>query len=163
MNNHSGSFYLVLAPKKNSYSRALAARLTARSPKLGAGEIVLNLDVEVPSSLFQRPALSAKVSVPPGQTLSSEITAAVANNLGRLVSERLGMSVHVSAEPPGPIPHWSRVLGIPEDSSTTEARAAYRELHAALMADESAEPGQIAALNRAWDDCCREAEIQESA
>jgi hypothetical protein len=163
MKTHSGSFYLVLAPNKKGYARGLTARITARRPRLSGNEVELTLDVEVPSSLFERPALSAKVSVPDGQTLSSQITADVADNLGKLVSERMGMSVQVSALPPGPVPHWSNVLGIRRDASTTEAREAYRTMHALLLDDETADPEQMAALNRAYSQACREAEIQETA
>ncbi|AND69522.1 hypothetical protein ATSB10_20680 [Dyella thiooxydans] len=68
--------------------------------------------------------------------------------------------MRITAETP-PDRHWSEILGVPRDCSTTEARAAYRELHAALLADDTTEPEQLTELNRAYDLCCREHEMQE--
>lgn len=160
MSTIQGEFHLVLSCKKLGW-RGLSARLTTRAPKCAAGEIPLLVTVQVPSALFERPALQATVTLPPEQKLSERITADVADHLSRTLSERLGVGVKVTAEPAAPDRHWSEILGVPRDCSTTAARAAYREQHAALLADETTEPGQITELNRAFDLCCREHEVQE--
>lgn len=160
MSTIEGEFHLVLSSKGRHFSK-LAARLTARPPKCAAGEIPMLITVQVPRALFERPTLQATVTLPPEQKLSEKITANVADNLSRTLSERLGVGVKVTAEPPPPDRHWSEILGVPRDCSTAEARAAYREQHAALLADDTTEPAQINELNRAYDLCCREHEIQE--
>lgn len=160
MSTIDGEFHLVLSRKKQGYPR-LAARLTTRAPKCAAGEIPMLITVQVPRALFERPTLQATVTLPPEQKLSEKITASVADNLSRTLTERLGVGVKVTAEPPPLDRHWSEILGVPRDCSTAEARGAYRTLHAHLMADDTTEPEQIAELNRAFDLCCREHEVQE--
>ena len=91
------TFYLVLAQKVHAY-QGLTARLTAKPPRLDAGEVALTLNVEVPIALFKRPMLIAKVAVPDGAGLSERITADVQDNLALILSEQLGMRVRVSAE-----------------------------------------------------------------
>lgn len=160
MSNIVGEFHLVLSRKSRGF-HGLAARLTTRAPKCAAGEIPMLITVQVPRALFERPTLQATVALPPEQKLSEKITAKVADNLSKTLSERLGVDLTVTAAPPPPDRHWSEILGVPRDCSTAEARAAYRALHAQLMADDTTEPEQIAELNRAYDLCCREHEVQE--
>ena len=93
----SETFYLVLARKRQF---GLSARLTARAPKLAAGEVVMQLDVAVPRALFERPSLRAKVGIPEGVALQDMITADVAANVGELLQKQLGMRVELSAIEP---------------------------------------------------------------
>lgn len=58
--------------------------------------------------------------------------------------------------------HWSSVLGVPRDASTTTARAAHRILRSQHHPDKGGEAEKFKAVNDAWDQCCREHGIQES-
>jgi hypothetical protein len=96
----TGRFHLTLAKNRGTYNTTLTARITKNRPALQPGEVSLVLDVEVPAALFARPALSAKVTVPPSQALSERITAEVQDNLAEILAQQLGMHVSVSAADP---------------------------------------------------------------
>jgi hypothetical protein len=56
--------------------------------------------------------------------------------------------------------HWSDVLGVPRDCSTSEARAAFQSAFAALDQAHPDYPNQSRRVRDAIDACCREHEIQ---
>ncbi|WP_036114546.1 MULTISPECIES: FaeA/PapI family transcriptional regulator [Luteibacter] len=56
--------------------------------------------------------------------------------------------------------HWSDVLGVPFDCSTSEARAAFRSAVAALDQADPDYPNQSRRVRDAIDACCRDHEIQ---
>lgn len=56
--------------------------------------------------------------------------------------------------------HWSDVLGVARDCSTSEARAAFRAAVAALDPADPEYPNQRQRVHAAIDACCREHEIQ---
>jgi hypothetical protein len=62
-----------------------------------------------------------------------------------------------------PVParqHWSDVLGVPRDCSTSEARAAFQSAVAALDQADPDYPNQSRRVRDAIDACCRDHEIQ---
>jgi hypothetical protein len=56
--------------------------------------------------------------------------------------------------------HWSEVLGVPRDCSTSEARQAFTTAVAALDQADPEYPNQNRRVRDAIDACCREHEIQ---
>jgi hypothetical protein len=56
--------------------------------------------------------------------------------------------------------HWSDVLGVPRDCSTSEARAAFQSAVAALDQADPDYPNQSRRVRDAIDACCRDHEIQ---
>ena len=98
MSTMSGEFYLVISVKGKGYPE-LAARLAVRQPSLRPGEVALQLSVSVPKSLFARPTLHASVTVPADQVSQPVITAEVSENIAAALSQQLGVTVHVSADP----------------------------------------------------------------
>jgi hypothetical protein len=56
--------------------------------------------------------------------------------------------------------HWSSVLGVARDCSTSEARAAFARARAALDDSSPDYPNQRQRIHDAIDACCREHEIQ---
>jgi hypothetical protein len=90
-----GSFYLVLRTTRYG---GLNARLTKKAPSLAAGEVAVALRVDLPTALFQRPTLRASVTIPDDAKLSDTITATVQSDLARVLSDRLGVSVRVTAD-----------------------------------------------------------------
>ncbi len=56
--------------------------------------------------------------------------------------------------------HWSDVLGVPRDCSTSEARAAFQSAFAALDQADPDYPNQSRRVRDAIDACCRDHEIQ---
>lgn len=93
-NTVSDTFYLVLSRKERGWG--LAARLTARTPKLARNEVAMQLDVEVPRALFDKPVLRAKVGVPASAAVGSVITAEVADNVAELLQAQLGLRIEIA-------------------------------------------------------------------
>lgn len=62
--------------------------------------------------------------------------------------------------PPAARQHWSDVLGVPYDCSTSEARAAFQSAIAALDQADPDYPNQSRRVRDAIDACCRDHEIQ---
>lgn len=92
----SATFYLALS--ESTKWPYLSARITQRKPRLEASEILLSLAVDVPSSLFERPALHATVHVPEN-TQAPTITTEVQDGIAAVLHQQLGLRVVVSAEP----------------------------------------------------------------
>jgi hypothetical protein len=57
--------------------------------------------------------------------------------------------------------HWSQVLGVPRDASTSEAREAFRRARSLHHPDNGGDAEAFKAVMDAWDACCREHQIQE--
>lgn len=86
---------LFLALRTTDRHPYMAARITPKTPKLAAGEVVVELKLKVPRALFQRPTLRASVEIPAGQ-VPTMITADVQDNIARALSEQLGMRVEIT-------------------------------------------------------------------
>ncbi|UPG86812.1 hypothetical protein L2Y94_05510 [Luteibacter aegosomatis] len=56
--------------------------------------------------------------------------------------------------------HWSDILGVPRDCSTSEARTAFQSAVAALDEADPDYPNQVRRVKEAISACCREHEIQ---
>lgn len=93
--NYTAAFWLCLKVKQRGYG-TLIGRLAQRSPSLEAGEIAIELQVDVPRALFQRPTLRAKVQIPDG-AMPATIDATVVDNIATLLQEQLGFRVEVTA------------------------------------------------------------------
>ena len=91
------TFYLALSLKAKPW-KTLGARLAHRKPTLKPGEVAVELRVQVPLAMFQRPTLRAKVVVPDGVPLQQVITAEVQDNIARVLNEQLGLRMEVSAD-----------------------------------------------------------------
>lgn len=59
--------------------------------------------------------------------------------------------------------HWSEVLGVERDASTTQAKAAWHVLRSQHHPDNGGDAEKFDAVNKAWDACCREHEYQDMA
>lgn len=75
----------------------LTAKIHSWSPQLRPGEIVVSLDIDVPESLFQKPSLTAKITIPEAQH-PPVITAAVKADVAQALSDRLGLEVSIVEE-----------------------------------------------------------------
>ncbi len=95
MNTIDQTFYLVLSKKERGYG--LSGRLTNKAPRLGAGEIVMELNVRVPRALFARPSLRAQLSIPEGTVPGPVISTDVADNIAAVIREQTGLRVEIAA------------------------------------------------------------------
>lgn len=95
MSTLDATFYLALSQSQRwPY---LSARVTAKAPSLGPGEIAMELSVSVPAALFRRPTLSASISIPdnlPEPVISAEVQDRIAATL----SDQLGVQVHLTVQ-----------------------------------------------------------------
>lgn len=92
-----GSFYLVVSRKGSNW---LAARITLKSPKLAAGEIVLRLTLVLPEALFLKPSIEAKITVPDSGVTPFVITPDMQDNIAETLTERLGVNVSITVPTP---------------------------------------------------------------
>lgn len=93
----SDTFYLAISQSKR-YGK-LNARLTQKQPALRAGEIAMELTVQVPKALFKRPTLRAEIEIP-GDIPEPVITAEVKDGIAATLSEQLGLPVRITVEGP---------------------------------------------------------------
>lgn len=96
MSTLSAKFYLVL--RSSNRHPWLHARLATRLGNLAAGEVPLELSVNVPAALFQRPAIRATVRIPDGAQ-PPVITTEVQEGIAAALQSQLGVRVHVTTEP----------------------------------------------------------------
>ena len=93
----SDIFYLAISQSKR-YGK-LNARLTQKQPALQAGEVAMELNIEIPKALFKRPSLRADIAIP-NNVPDPVITAEVQDGLAATLSEQLGVPVRISVEAP---------------------------------------------------------------
>lgn len=77
------------------------ARLTERKPQIGANEVAVYLEVEIPNGLFEKPRLVAKMKIPESIVTSKEVNAEVTDNIEEAIRTATGLDMEVRiAEPP---------------------------------------------------------------
>lgn len=91
----NASFFLVL--RKTQRHPYMGASIHNKLPKLAPGEVVVTLRVDIPDALFSRPQLTAKITVPSDKA-PPIITAEVQHDIARVLSERIGLTVNVTAD-----------------------------------------------------------------
>lgn len=73
-----------------------SVRLTAKKPSVAKHEVAVKVEIELPTHLFQRPALTARVSVPEG-TSAPEISVDMQQAIADLIRDNLGLNLTVTA------------------------------------------------------------------
>lgn len=96
MNTLSQTFHLVIRRKKRGLYSPLSARITENAPELAAGEVALELKLEVPELLFKRPVLSAKVVIPESAVKGPEIKSEVANTIEAALRSAVPPEIRIS-------------------------------------------------------------------
>jgi hypothetical protein len=88
------SKYLVIGADPRSIYRRPTARITDKKPSLKSNEIAIQLSLDIPDTLFQRPALSATIKI--DKNLAPEtIPANVIDNVKQILTDNLQFSVEV--------------------------------------------------------------------
>lgn len=100
--------YLVVQGKPAKYGADREHRrdpgnlkLTKTKPSTDGDEIAIALDLEIPDSLFIKPTLEARITVPECTPHGGNITAELADNIAEEIRRQTGFSVHISAEQEG--------------------------------------------------------------
>jgi len=88
-------FIIIKGRKVNAYSnrRAYSSRMTKGKPRLEHDEVAVQVKLELPEELFDKPALVAKVSVPKEAVSQPVITADVVDNVEDIILQNTGFEV----------------------------------------------------------------------
>jgi hypothetical protein len=70
-----------------------SARLTKNTPDLNRGEVAIKISVELPASLFLRPQLEAKFTVPADSVSPPVIDTEVTDNVAAIIRQNTGFDV----------------------------------------------------------------------
>ncbi len=93
------SCYLIVGQRfdeRGHWQGRPSVRLTAKKPSVARHEVVVKVEIDLPNSLFQRPALTARVTVPEG-TSTPEISVDMQQAIADLVRDNLGIHLTISA------------------------------------------------------------------
>jgi len=69
--------------------------IKANQPNLQWNEISVLLEINIPSSVFQRPAITAKLTINENQVRPEEITIEMKNEIQDLVLQNLGIELRI--------------------------------------------------------------------
>lgn len=79
-----------------------SARITKGKPGLDWDEIAIQLDIELPDALFQRPRLAASITVPEEAAATDVIDTIVADNVQEAIEQATGLEFSISICHPKP-------------------------------------------------------------
>jgi hypothetical protein len=99
-----GEFYLTLSIRptyRGGPERLNTPKTSKNKPSLGRDEIVMKLCLEVPSSLFSKPSLEAKICVPADQVSRKVITPEIQDNIKEAVKQSTGLDLNIKILEPG--------------------------------------------------------------
>ncbi len=89
--------YLVISATKNRYgSYGSSIRLVEKVPTLKGNEISLRLKLNIPNAVFERPQLTAEMTVPDNAVSKIAITPEVADNIEKIIKEATGLTINVT-------------------------------------------------------------------
>jgi hypothetical protein len=100
---YSHSFFLCFKKKQRGWG-TLSVRVTEKQPSLESGEVAIKVTAELPEVLFQRPLITAKISVPKDSCSPATIDADMANNITDIVRQELGVDLRLTIENAAPAP-----------------------------------------------------------
>lgn len=70
-----------------------SARITKNTPALDRGEVAIKISVDLPASLFLRPQLEAKFTVPADSVSPPIIESEVTDNIAEIIRQNTGFDV----------------------------------------------------------------------
>jgi hypothetical protein len=85
------SFHLVVNKKG-------AARVVKARPSLGFDEVSIAMNLELPDSLFQKPLLTASVTVPAKSVAPTVIDTQMVNNIQDAIKQSTGIEVKLTID-----------------------------------------------------------------
>lgn len=91
------SGYIVIKVNRRGYERPglwkASAKLYSGKPTVTRDEVAVKVSVELPVSLFQRPQLEARITVPEHAVTPLEIGLDIRDNIEQLISKSTGFDV----------------------------------------------------------------------
>ena len=73
-----------------------SARITKGKPSLDWDEVAIQLDIELPDALFNKPRLEAKLTVPDEAAVAGTIKSVVADNVQEAIEQATGLTFSVA-------------------------------------------------------------------
>ncbi len=71
-----------------------------KKPDTNKNEVAIALSIEIPDAFFETPQLKATISIPEDSVTPVHIDVDVTDNIANILSQQLGITVHVSSEDP---------------------------------------------------------------
>lgn len=97
--------YLRVKAKKSNYARDIEnpdyfksteLKISRNKPDTAADEIAVKLELDIPNSLFVKPTLNFKMTIPEAAVSLPVLEAEAQENLAELLQEQLGQRIHLS-------------------------------------------------------------------
>lgn len=82
--------------KNEHYFKPADLKISKQKPDTGANELAIKLDLEIPNSLFVKPTLNFKMTIPEDSVSIPVLEAQVQDNLSEVLAAELGQKVHLS-------------------------------------------------------------------
>ncbi len=76
------------------------ARLTSQRPHMDTDEVSIYIEIEIPTALFRKPTLQAKMKIPEEVAITKEIDAEVTDNIEEAIKTLTGLEMVVSIKNP---------------------------------------------------------------
>ncbi len=100
------SFWIKIRAYPSKYCKGKwecrGAELRKNKPSTGPNEIAVKVNFEVPNSYFNVPEFEASIQVPGYSDDRTTIEADVQDNIAELISEQLGVKVHLEVKDDDP-------------------------------------------------------------
>ena len=87
-------------PYRESRREPGSVRITKKRPNTRSDELAVRLTVDIPDTLFIRPTLEARISVPGDSCNGPVINTDIADNVAQVIRDQLGVNVSVSVGEP---------------------------------------------------------------
>lgn len=91
-------FLKIRATKSGGKWRQNGLTITKNRPGTDSDEIAIKLEMDIPDAIFERPQLTAYIVVPEEDVGKPVIDSQVQDNIAEVLSESLGVKVHITAE-----------------------------------------------------------------
>ena len=85
----------ISAHKKYRQWTAGRTETFKHKPTTASNQVVVNIQLNVPDAFFETPQFQAIIDVPEDAVTAREVRVEVADNIAQMISEQLGVQVHV--------------------------------------------------------------------
>ena len=93
--NYEGWLTVKASGLQKTYGRRTSAKLSKNKPAVGRDEVAIKLSIDLPASLFLRPALEARVTVSDKDVTPASIDLEIQDNIEEILRDRTGFDIRV--------------------------------------------------------------------
>lgn len=84
-------------------NRKGSCRITKGQPGLDWDEVAIQLEIDLPNALFEKPRLEAKITVPDDAAASHTISTVVSDNVQEAIEQATGLTFSIAVADPSDI------------------------------------------------------------